>query len=249
MRDDDVIELQSDGFLRGSPLCPNEQPVRLVRLAPFRIDRYPVTNRQFQRVLEAGLYQNASLWSEAGWAFIQRNRIGRPNYWNDDHWNQPSQPVTGISWWEALAYSHFMGKTLPTEAQWEYAAGFGKRRFPWGDAEPTPEHANYAPGCEPAELNRRSMPVDHYSLNIASSGCRDMAGNLGEWCIDNTSPDYSWDTDGRDPVHLTHENAPHIVRGGSGLHDEDSLRCASRDYYSPTVRDNIVGFRCVSHAP
>ena len=74
MRDDDVIELQSDGFLRQSPLYPNEQPVRLVRLAPFRIDRYPVTNRQFQRVLEAGLYQNASLWSEAGWVPILRGR-------------------------------------------------------------------------------------------------------------------------------------------------------------------------------
>ncbi|MGL4189690.1 MAG: hypothetical protein ACRCTM_12540 [Sphaerotilus sulfidivorans] len=43
----------------------------------------------------------------------------------------------------------------------------------------------------------------------------------------------------------TREDDPHVLRGGSGLHDEDALRCASRDYYAPTLRDNITGLRCV----
>jgi formylglycine-generating enzyme required for sulfatase activity len=72
-----------------------------------------------------------------------------------------------------------------------------------------------------------------------------MAGNLAEWCIDNHSTNFAWDSSGDNPVHLSDENLPHVVKGGSGLHDADCLRCSSRDYYSPSLRDNIVGMRCV----
>ena len=249
MRDDDMILLQTAGFCRGSSEFANEGPVRFVRLSPYWIDRFPVTNAQFGAFIAAGGYDDRSLWTQNGWDFIKANNIRQPNYWNHPHWNGPTMPVTGTSWWEALAYARFVGKTLPTEAQWEYAAGFGGRNYPWGDGAPTLAHANYAPGCEPGELNRRAMPVDHYALNVAPSGCRDMAGNMGEWCLDNASPDYAWDETGIDPLFISDESAPHIVRGGSGLHDEDSMRCASRDYYAPALRDNIAGFRCVRNGP
>lgn len=154
-------------------------------------------------------------------------------------------PVTGVSWWEAKAYAKFVGKELPTEAQWEYAAGFGNRTYPWGEDLPTQSHANFAPGCEPLELDRRATEVTELDSNLSASGCRDMAGNIGEWCVDNFSLNYDWDTTGLDPIYITREEDSHIVRGGSGLHDEDCLRCASRDYYPPELRDNIVGLRCV----
>lgn len=70
---------------------------------------------------------------------------------------------------------------------------------------------------------------------------------IGEWCLDNVAQDYGWDLTGQDPVYLTDEHDAHIVRGGSGLHDEDCLRCASRDNYPPGLRDNIVGLRCVKN--
>jgi gamma-glutamyl hercynylcysteine S-oxide synthase len=232
-------------FSRGSVLFKNEMPVTEVSLAPYWIDIYPVTNQRFAKFIEEHGYDRGDLWTELGWSFIQQRKIKEPLYWRDKAWNQPEQPVTGVSWWEALAFSKFEGKDLPTEAQWEYAAGCGQALYPWGDTDPDHELANYAPGCEPAELRRQSTSVFAHPRGISRVGCHDMAGNLNEWCIDNRSENYGWDFYKRNPVRLSCETDPHVVKGGSGLHDEDCLRCASRDYYSPALRDNIVGIRCV----
>lgn len=240
-----MIRLTTDGFLRGSTLFKNEMPVNRVALSPYRIDRLPVTNKRFALFVASGGYQDRHFWSEAGWRFIKSNQITEPNYWSNRRWNEPDMPVTGVSWWEAMAFARFENKSLPTEAQWEFAAGIGRYTYPWGNEDPTQEHANFAPGCEPSELDRRATLVEELPQNIAASGCRDMAGNVGEWCLDNASSDYKWDRSCINPVYLTSEENPHIVRGGSGLHDADCLRCASRDHYPPALRDNIVGFRCV----
>lgn len=240
-----MIRIEPGKFFRGSNHFPNESPVMKVTLDTFMIDIFPVTNRVFESFIASGGYQDRSLWSEEGWRFIKKNEISLPNYWHDPCWNKADMPVTGISWWEAMAYAKFVGKTLPTEAQWEYAAGFGLRTYPWGEDPPTQKHANFAPGCEPEELKRHATPVNGLPFNTSASGCRDMAGNVAEWCLDNASDSYSWDLKGENPLFITKESDPHIVRGGSGLHDEDALRCASRDHYSPRLRDNIVGLRCV----
>jgi len=78
-------------------------------------------------------------------------------------------PVTGVSWWEAMAFARFEGKSLPSGAQ----------------------HANFAPGCEPIELDCRATGVEELPFNTSASGCRDMAGNIGEWCLYNASKDRS----------------------------------------------------------
>lgn len=234
------------GFYRGSTTFKQEQPIIWVTLSPFWIDTYPVTNQRYAGFIDAGGYKSPELWSDAGWQFICKQRIAEPLYWSDALWNAPLQPVTGVSWWEALAFARFEGKTLPTEAQWEAAAGGGERTYPWGETEPEERHATFAPECEPSELNRKSTPVDALPDGRSPFGCFDMAGNLGEWCLDNASDNYQWADKGSNPIYRVEEAAPHIVRGGSGLHDMDNLRCASRDYYPPQLRDNIVGIRCVS---
>src|SRR5699024_7314860 len=155
---------------------------------------------------------------------------------------------TGISWWEAKAFATFFGKDLPTEAQWEYACkGMDLRRFPWGNEEPTFNHANYAIDCDPTELNRSSTSVYEFPKNKSYFGCLDMAGNLAEWCLDNASINYKWDTTGMDPLYITIPEDYHIVRGGGGLDNEDFMRCSARDNYPVSVRDNLIGFRCVIH--
>lgn len=241
-----MILIPAGSFRRGSQESPNEGPVRDVHLCAYYVDRYPVTNREYRAFIDAGGYHTRSYWTPTGWEFIQARRIERPLYWNDPHWNGEDQPVTGLNWWEAKAYARFAGKQLPSEAQWECAArGHDGRRFPWGDAEPTPAHATYAVDCDPAELQRRATPVSACPAGASPWGCMDMAGNVGEWCLDNASQDYGWDLTCTDPLFWIGEEADHIVRGGSGLHNEDYLRCSSRDYYPPTLRDNLVGFRCV----
>lgn len=241
----DMIYIRPEYFKRGSGLFKNEGPVNTVFLSPYWIDKYPVTNARFKKFVEDGGYQNRKFWSVQGWEFVKEKNVTEPLYWFDPLWNQPEQPVTGVSWWEAMAFSVYEGKTLPTEAQWEMAAGSGTDTYPWGEAPPSEEMANYAPGCEPAELKRSSTKVNAYPQAASRVGCHDMAGNVNEWCIDNVSNNYNWDYYRINPVYLIQEGLPHIVKGGSGLHDEDNLRCASRDSYDPGLRDNIVGFRCV----
>ncbi|OKP01099.1 formylglycine-generating enzyme family protein [Xenorhabdus eapokensis] len=241
-----MVLVTGSPYLRGSELSPDEQPVHAVTLSDFFIDIHPVTNAEFAVFIEQGGYRSKEYWSEEGFQFIQDNDISEPLYWYDSNWNQPKQPVTGISWYEAVAYATFVGKELPTEAQWEFAAkGNDNRLYPWGNSEPSITIANYAPDCEPTELNRKSTDWDAHPQNRSPFGCIDMAGNLAEWCLDNYYQDYSWDKTHIDPVYLSVPTDDHIVRGGSGLHDEDYMRCTCRDNYPPTVRDNIVGLRCV----
>lgn len=241
-----MINVPSGQFLMGSDDSQNERPSRLVSLSAYYIDKYPVTNAQYQVFIGDEGYERAEFWTTPGWAFIKERKLQHPLYWLDDHWNEPDQPVTGVSWWEALAYARYAGKSLPTEAQWECAArGRDGCRFPWGPQFPSAERANYAVDCDPTELRRKSTAVHAFPLGASPWNCMDMAGNVGEWCMDNASNNYSWDITCRNPRYWVSEQDDHIVRGGSGLHNEDYLRCSSRDYYPPTLRDNIVGLRCV----
>lgn len=242
-----MAKIDAVAYSMGSEKYRNERPVRIVNLSSYYIDLAPVTNLRYKRFVDCHGYEKREYWTDAGWNFILSKNIAFPLYWHDPSWNHPYQPVTGVSWWEALAFARFDGKTLPTEAQWEYMAGGGVNIYPWGDAEPNPSMANYAEGCEPRELKRRSTEVDRYIQSRSHCGCWDVAGNVSEWCLDNSSKNYDWDNSGRDPVYLTAEGDAHMVRGGSGLHDDEYLRTTSRDYYSPSLRDNIVGLRCVSN--
>lgn len=235
-------------FRQGSLLSPDEGPEREIELSPFYLDEYPVTNAQFAEFIDDKGYGQAHLWTPIGWEWLHREKIDRPNYWDDPVWSPPEVPVTGVSWWEALAFARWAGKTLPTEAQWEYACrGRGGNTYPWGEREPDLTLANFAPDCDP--IDRSPTPPDKYPGNVSEFGVRDLAGNFAEWCLDNYAIGYP---DGagvrKDPLHVTEEADNHVVRGGCGLHDADYLRCTARDHYHPSLRDNLVGFRCAMPA-
>ena len=233
-------------YPRGSGESPDEEPAGWVSLSAFNIDRDPVTNADFAEFIAAGGYDRRELWTEQGWAFVRDAGIREPNYWRDPVWSGTrAVPVTGVSWWEAMAFAHWRGRTLPTEAQWEAAArGVDGRTYPWGEEDPELELATFAPDSDPP-LDRAPTPVDAHPRNISPFGCRDMAGNFAEWCLDNYAVGY--DGAGEvDPLVVTAEADEHVVRGGSGLHDEDYLRSSARDHYHPQLRDNLIGFRCAS---
>lgn len=96
------------------------QPFPTVRLAQFLIDREPVTARRFRRFLEQGGYEEPVWWTPAGWRQRTSGGTRSPAFRRDGHRGDDDDPITGVSWWEALAYARFVGKSLPTEAQWEY---------------------------------------------------------------------------------------------------------------------------------
>jgi len=243
-----MVHIPCGHFVRGSSLSEDEMPMYTIYMDSFDIDKYPVSNHEFNKFILNDGYKKKNFWCELGWEFINKLKITSPAYWNNKNWNGPNQPVTGISWYEARAFAHYSGKELPTEAQWEYAAKGvdNNRMYPWGNDEPDlKRYANYAPECEPSELERASINNGTHSKNISYYGCIDMAGNLAEWCFDNYLPNYSWDTIKSNSVYIDYESDTFLTKGGSGLHDEFYMRCSSRDPYKGTVRDNIVGFRCV----
>jgi hypothetical protein len=178
--------------------------LRQVELAyDFRISRYPVTNALFARFLEAqgGVYDPAAdWWTPEGRTFLapgghrwdnQDEPITLPRYWHDVRYNSNTQPVVGVSWYEAAAFCNWLAAVghaqgwlpagqvirLPTAREWERAArGEDKRRYPWGDAPPTPERANY----DKTGI-RAPAPAGCFPLGRAACGAEDMAGNVIEW--------------------------------------------------------------------
>ncbi len=164
-----------------------EQPVRTVYVDPFYMDTTEVTNAQFKAFVDAN----------PAW---QKDRIDPRfaihgeylQHWNGNHYPKGggNYPVTHVSWYAAMAYAEWVGKRLPTEAEWEYAArgGLVSKKYPNGDTM-TPKDAHY--------LKRFATRVARYPVN--GYGLYDMAGNVYEWCLDAYHEDF-YDTFPKDGV-------------------------------------------------
>jgi iron(II)-dependent oxidoreductase len=250
------VEVPAGPFLMGSrddnPLASDsekpqhEQPMSYA----YRIGRYPVTNAEFARFVEAKGYENRDFWTEAGWEW-KGDTAGPKRYGGE--FDKPDHPVVGVSWYEAVAYCHWLAQTLrasgelaedemirlPTEAEWEKAArGEHGREWPWGD-EFDPAKANTMEGGP-----RHTTPVGQYSPDGDSPyGCADVAGNVWEWCstrwVDNYQV-YERKAD-QDPE----GGASRVVRGGSWNSDQRCARCACRGWGYPSYRLDFIGFRVV----
>jgi iron(II)-dependent oxidoreductase len=162
----------------------------------------------------------------------------------------PDEPVVHVSYFEAEAYAVWAGKRLPTEPEWEKAARFDpatgrSRRYPWGDEDPTPEHANLG------QRHLRPAPVGAYPLGQSPLGVRQLIGDVWEWLASDFQPypgfqafpykEYSEVFFGGDYK---------MLRGGSFGTDKAACRGTFRNWDHPIRRQIFAGFRCArDHRP
>lgn len=225
-----------------------EKPQHRLYLPAYYIDKTPVTNVEFGRFMVAGGYANSVYWVEAiaaqRWIdgqFIYRSeKYIQPRYWEDKKWNQPEQPVVGVSWYEALAYARWAGKRLPTEAEWEKAArGSDGLLYPWGNTWES-GRANTKEAS-----HGQTTPVAQYAGKGDSPyGALDMVGNVWEWCSTRWGYDYPYTPDdGREELGGG-DNMVRVLRGGSWASKQESARCAARLRDDPWYGSRDWGFRC-----
>ena len=164
-----------------------------------------------------------------------------------------------VDWFAAQNYCSWRDARLPSEAEWERAAGFDpaigiKHTYPWGDtfdgtalnycdANCTQEDSDSTYDDDHSD----TAPVSSYPEGRSSIGLFDMSGNVMEWVADWYDPDYyeyATDTNPLGPL----EGDFKTVRGGSWLSSADQVRVAGRGSYDPTVRRAHLGFRCAMTA-
>jgi formylglycine-generating enzyme required for sulfatase activity len=209
------ILISGGSFQMGSPAgagTTDEMPQHRVTLSPFLMQEHEVTNAEYRR-------------------FDPKHSDAR----DDD------LPVVNVSWYEAMAYAAWLGGSLPTEAQWEFAArGKDGRTYPWGKEGPALcDRANFGK-CQPARL--RPVKTGREG-GKTPEGVYDLAGNADEWCRDwyGSYPSQE-QTDPPGPA----TGSWLVLRGGSFFDTGSFLRAAGRHWGVPDDRYGFVGFRVVS---
>lgn len=147
-----------------------------VRVAAFYIDKYKVSNEDYCRFLNDGNEGYATPWNPR----IVRAALG-PNkgkFVSADR-SLDKHPVVLVNWYQAKGYAAWAGKRLPTEAEWEYAAG-GKegRSYAWGNETPDETRGDF-----PVK-HRHPVPVDWYPQGATPEGVFQLGQNSAEWCAD-----------------------------------------------------------------
>ncbi|MDH5324771.1 MAG: formylglycine-generating enzyme family protein [Gammaproteobacteria bacterium] len=215
---------KSEEFGFNEPLYLPEQPRRRVNLKAYYIDKYEVSNADFKAFLRAdGRFNPAQL----------------QTIYERLHMKSDLAPVRIVTWQVANDYCRFLGKRLPTEAEWEKAArGPDGREYPWGD-EWKPDYLNAGQG------EQDLTAVGSFELGKSYYGVYDMAGNVMEWTADwyEAYPGAQYQSPNYGRKHK-------VVRGGGwgGIGHyviPHYFRTAYRYNFDPSKAYNDVGFRCV----
>jgi len=211
--------LPDDGLKWWPTLMKDDRPVRAIRVDPFYLDQYEVTNQQYAMFVEATRHRKPYHWPQG------KVPPGRERH-----------PVANVSWDDAAAYAKWAGKRLPTEAEWERACrGLAEgAKYPWGEREPTRADARYNAIDGPTEVGR--CGANYFGLH-------DMAGNVWEWCADWYEREYyasALTLNPRGPGTGQYR----VLRGGSWADLPKYLTCAYRSWARPAERSPNIGFRC-----
>jgi iron(II)-dependent oxidoreductase len=220
-----MLMIPDGSFLMGCTQgASNESPVHRVWVDHFALSRTAITNRLYQ-------------------FFLKDTSQEAPIGFHDARFNHPDQPVTSVSWFDAMAYCEWLTERtgnayrLPTEAEWERAArgGLESKLYTWGDESPQDQPRYFELWSDgPERVGQR--PPNGFGLF-------DISENVHEWCSDWFDENYYFDSPEHNPQGPT-SGKRRSSRGGSWRHQIKITRVAARSSISPEFRYSDYGFRC-----
>jgi formylglycine-generating enzyme required for sulfatase activity len=249
------------------PLFLDEHPEHQVELPSYYIDTYEVTNAQYKQFVQATGHADPFPWTQNGYNLLparlrvsdleslrwiameyfkfdldtsQMSKASLLKAMSDAQRQKGRLPVSSVTWQDADSYCRWVGKRLPSEAEWEKAArGNQGNEYPWGNDWDTGK-ANVG---DDADWEGGIAPVGSYANNKSAYGVFDMAGNVWEWTSSWYQPYPDSDYQAKE-FGETHK----VIRGGGGGVGHYSLsyffRSAMRGNALPTTQSGDVGFRC-----
>ncbi|MCI0382522.1 MAG: bifunctional serine/threonine-protein kinase/formylglycine-generating enzyme family protein [Chlamydiae bacterium] len=233
----EMVVIEGGAFMRGSQNGGRDEiPRHAIHLSSFAIDVHPVTNEQFVRFLEAMGGEKDGNNNDI--IRLRESRIKKAGGKLSIESGYAKHPVVGITWYGALAYAKWIGKRLPTEAEWEIAAygGVESSQYPTGDNIERSQ-ANFFSSDTTAVM---SYPANRY-------GIFDMAGNVYEWCQDWYAYNYydlsiQEPDDPKGPL----QGVYRVLRGGCWKSLKEDMRCSHRHRNNPGIMNKTYGFRCAA---
>jgi len=235
-----------------------ERPAHRVSVDTFWMARYPVSNDDWRRFVHDGGYREPRWWTALGWAQMALHGWQAPRTWKRTAWraNGPGYPVTGITWYEAVAFTRWCAERLgccvrlPSEAEWEKAArGEDGRRFPSGEAlhSDVPAARGDANRVGPDPIGRNRGATSPY-------GIEDLVGNVYAWTLSRWGPAegdlrFRYPYDKRDGRENLDSDDLRVVRGGAWSFPIRNARCAYRGKDWPGDAFDNLGVRLIASTP
>lgn len=224
---------------------PRQLARNLCSVEPIYLDRYAVTNEEFQQFVDAGGYEQLEYWDEEALPalldFVDQTGLPGPRNWWDGCFpsGEERRPVTGVSWYEASAYARWVGKRLPTDAEWTKAGAWpvesapgriAQRRYPWGESFDLRRANLWGSG------GNHEVDVDQFPGGVSIGGIHQLVGNVWEW----TSSALCQSADATLHVPDTMKS----IRGGAfDTYFESQATCHYQSGDQPLARRRNLGFR------
>jgi iron(II)-dependent oxidoreductase len=209
------------------------------------LDRFTVTNEQYQAFVNGGGYEQLEFWHEEALPalldFVDQSGLPGPKYWYDGQYKLGDQhlPVVGISWYEAWAFARWVGKRLPTDAEWTKAGSWpvesapgriAQRRYPWGESFDVRRAHLFGSG------NTGPVPVDEFPGGVSVGGIHQLIGNVWEW---TATPLVEL---GDSTLHVS-ESVISIRGGAFDTYFENQATCHYQSGEQPLSRRANIGMR------
>ena len=237
----------SDNPYEGESATPAQG--RIVSVNRFFLDRHPVTNALYREFVAAGGYEKMALWDDTIWTaifdLVDQTGAPGPRYWKNGTFLPGGEnlPVVGVNWYEASAYARWVGKRLPSDAEWVKAGSWPvpisskthmQRKYPWGDSMDI-ERANVW-----GAATGRIVPVTDFAEGMSVGGIYQLVGNVWEW----TGGNYRLDEEAAGQAVLS--TPLKSIRGGAyDTYFDNQATCQFQSGENPLSRRHNIGFRCV----